>query len=207
MSLGQVLGNVMNTAFATPAVADIAMDAFLQRREIQVAQFLSKDFAAKVQVNDEALKAFYESHKDLFQQAEQAKVEYVVLDLEAVRDGIELNEADLQTYYKENASRLTDEKEERRARHILLNAPRSMSADEREAVKAKAQGIADELKKDPRVLQRWPRLSRRTPALRLPVAIWASSRVVPWCLSSSRWPLPSRTVKSVMWWKANLATT
>ena len=46
-------------------------------------------------------------------------------------------------------SRLTDEKEERRARHILLNAPRSMSADEREAVKAKAQGIADELKKDP----------------------------------------------------------
>lgn len=149
MSLGQVLGNVMNTAFATPAVADIAMDAFLQRREIQVAQFLSKDFAAKVQVNDEALKAFYESHKDLFQQAEQAKVEYVVLDLEAVRDGIELNEADLQTYYKENASRLTDEKEERRARHILLNAPRSMSADEREAVKAKAQGIADELKKDP----------------------------------------------------------
>ena len=149
MSLGQVLGNVMNTAFATPAVADIAMDAFLQRREIQVAQFLSKDFAAKVQVNDEALKAFYESHKDLFQQAEQAKVEYVVLDLEAVRDGIELNEADLQTYYKENASRLTDEKEERRARHFLLNAPRSMSADEREAVKAKAQGIADELKKDP----------------------------------------------------------
>ncbi len=149
LSLSQVLGNVMNTAFATPAVADIAMDAFLQRREIQVAQFLSKDFAAKVQVNDEALKAFYESHKDLFQQAEQAKVEYVVLDLEAVRDGIELNEADLQTYYKENASRLTDEKEERRARHILLNAPRSMSADEREAVKAKAQGIADELKKDP----------------------------------------------------------
>lgn len=149
LSLSQVLGNVMNTAFATPAVADIAMDAFLQRREIQVAQFLSKDFAAKVQVNDEALKAFYETHKDMFQQAEQAKVEYVVLDLQAVRDGIELNEADLQTYYKENASRLTDEKEERRARHILLNAPRSMSAEEREAVKAKAQGIADELKKDP----------------------------------------------------------
>ena len=149
LSLSQVLGNVMNTAFATPAVADIAMDAFLQRREIQVAQFLSKDFAAKVQVNDEALKAFYETHKDMFQQAEQAKVEYVVLDLQAVRDGIELNEADLQTYYKENAARLTDEKEERRARHILLNAPRSMSAEEREAVKAKAQGIADELKKDP----------------------------------------------------------
>ena len=149
LSLSQVLGNVMNTAFATPAVADIAMDAFLQRREIQVAQFLSKDFAAKVQVSDEALKAFYETHKDMFQQAEQAKVEYVVLDLQAVRDGIELNEADLQTYYKENAARLTDEKEERRARHILLNAPRSMSAEEREAVKAKAQGIADELKKDP----------------------------------------------------------
>ncbi len=37
MSLGQVVGNVMNTALATPVVVNAAMDAFLQRREIQVA--------------------------------------------------------------------------------------------------------------------------------------------------------------------------
>jgi PPIC-type PPIASE domain. len=149
MSLGQVLGNVMNTALATPAVANAAMDAFLQRREIQVAQFLAKDFVSQVQVKDEDLKAFYQANLAKFQQSEQAKVEYVVLDLKTVRDGIELNESDLQTYYKENASRLASGQEERRASHILVNAPKSMPAQEREAAKAKAQAIDEKVKANP----------------------------------------------------------
>lgn len=149
MSLGQVVGNVMNTALATPVVVNAAMDAFLQRREIQVAQFMAKDFVGQVKVSDEGLKAYYQAHLAKFQQSEQAKVEYVVLDLKTVRDGIELNESDLQTYYKENAARLTGGQEERRASHILVNAPKSMPAAEREAAKAKAQAIYDKVKANP----------------------------------------------------------
>lgn len=149
MSLGQVVGNVMNTALATPVVVNAAMDAFLQRREIQVAQFMAKDFVGQVKVSDEDLKAYYQAHLAKFQQSEQAKVEFVVLDLKTVRDGIELNESDLQTYYKENAARLTGGQEERRASHILVNAPKSMPAAEREAAKAKAQAIYDKVKANP----------------------------------------------------------
>lgn len=149
MSLGQVVGNVMNTALATPVVVNAAMDAFLQRREIQVAQFMAKDFVGQVKVSDEDLKAYYQAHLAKFQQSEQAKVEYVVLDLKTVRDGIELNESDLQTYYKENAARLAGGQEERRASHILVNAPKSMPAAEREAAKAKAQAIYDKVKASP----------------------------------------------------------
>lgn len=149
MSLGQVVGNVMNTALATPVVVNAAMDAFLQRREIQVAQFMAKDFVGQVKVSDEDLKAYYQAHLAKFQQSEQAKVEYVVLDLKTVRDGIELNESDLQTYYKENAARLAGGQEERRASHILVNAPKSMPAAEREAAKAKAQAIYDKVKANP----------------------------------------------------------
>ena len=149
MSLAQVVGNVMNTAMATPVVAETAMDAFLQRREIQVAQFMAKNFADQVNVTDEALKAFYAVNATKFQQSEQAKVEYVVLDLRNVRDGIELNEADLQTYYKENSARLSSGQEERRASHILINAPRGAADADREAARSKAQTIADQLKQDP----------------------------------------------------------
>lgn len=149
MSVGQVVGNVMNTGLATPVVARSALDAFLQRREIQVAQFLAKDFARKVTVTDEALKAFYDAHMAKFQQSEQAKIEYVVLDLKSVRDGIVLSEADVQTYYKENAARLASGQEERRARHILINAPKGMAAADREAAKAKAQAIAEKVKANP----------------------------------------------------------
>ena len=149
MSLAQVVGNVMDTAVATPVVAMTAMDAFLQEREIQVAQFMAKNYADKVNVTDEALNQFYAANAAKFQQSEQAQVEYVVLDLKNVRDGIELHEADLQTYYKENAARLADGQEERRASHILINAPRSMSATEREAARDKAKMLADQLKQNP----------------------------------------------------------
>jgi len=149
MSVGQVVGNVMNTALATPTVVNAAMDAFLQRREIQVAQFFAKDFMGQVQAKDDDLKAYYAAHTAQFQQSEQAKVEYVLLDLKTVRDGIELNEADLQTYYKENAARLSGGQEERRASHILVNAPKSMPAVEREAAKTKAQSIYEKVKANP----------------------------------------------------------
>lgn len=149
MSLAQVVGNVMNTSMATPAVTNAAMDAFLQRREIQVAQFLAKDFAAQVNVSDEAVKSFYQANAAQFQQSEQAKIEYVVLDLKTVRDSIELNESDLQSYYKENATRLSGGQEERRASHILVNAPKTMPSPEREAAKAKAQALVEKAKADP----------------------------------------------------------
>ena len=149
MSLMQVLGNVANTAVTTPVVTKMAMDAFMQRREIQVAQFLPKDFADKVEVKEDALKAYYDGHTSQFQQAEQATVEYVVLDLQSVRNGIEINEDDLQTYYKENAQRLAGGQEERRASHILINAGKSMPAAEREVAKAKAQSIAEKVKANP----------------------------------------------------------
>lgn len=149
LSLAQVVGGVMNSALTTSAVTNASTHAFLQRREIEVVEFLAKDFVNKVQVSEDALKAFYAANTSLFQQSEQAEVEYVVLDLKSVSDSIELDENDLQTYYKENAERLSGGQEERRASHILLSASAGMSAQEREAVKAKAAELLAKLKEKP----------------------------------------------------------
>src|SRR3990167_9935091 len=53
-----------------------------------------------------ALPIYYKAHPEQFQQAEQATVEYVVLDIASLRDSITLNEDDLRTYYKENVDRI-----------------------------------------------------------------------------------------------------
>jgi peptidyl-prolyl cis-trans isomerase D len=71
-----------------------------------------------------------------------------VLDLDAVKAGITLNEDDLRTYYKENLSRLAG-KEERRASHILIGAAKDAPAAEREKAKAKAMELLAELRKAP----------------------------------------------------------
>jgi peptidyl-prolyl cis-trans isomerase D len=55
----------------------------------------------------------------------------VVLDLDGVKKGIVPNEADLKTYYEQNATALAGQ-EERRASHILIAVPKGASADKRE---------------------------------------------------------------------------
>lgn len=149
LSLGQVLGGVMSTSLAAPAVADLALDAMMQRREIQVAMFSPKDYTAKVQPSDADLQGYYEQHLAQFEQAEQASIEYVVLDLDAVRQRITLNEDDLRTYYKENGARLAGVQQERRVSHILIEAPKNLPQAERDAARAKAQELLAQVKADP----------------------------------------------------------
>ncbi len=148
IAVGQVIGAVVNSAVASPAESALAFGALLQRREIQVAPFKAADFASKVTVTDAAVQEYYKAHPAQFQQAEQASIEYVVLDLDTVKAGISLNEDDLRTYYKENLARLAG-KEERRASHILINALKDAPAAEREKARARAQELLEQVRKAP----------------------------------------------------------
>lgn len=148
LSISQVLGGVLQSSFSTEGQFKLAMDALYQRREIQVARFNAQDFAGKVAPSDADLQAFYQSRAANFQQPEEATVEYLVLDLDAVRAGITLSEDDLRTYYKENQERLAG-KEERRASHILVNATKDASAQARETAKARAQELLEQVRKNP----------------------------------------------------------
>ena len=148
LSVSQVMGGVMSTAFATDAAAKLAFDSLYQRREIQVARFNASDYAKQVNPTDADIEAFYKANAQRFQQQEQAAVEYVVLDLDSVRSGIRVNEDDLRTYYKENLTRLAA-KEERRASHILINAAKDTPAADRDQAKARAQELLAQVRKSP----------------------------------------------------------
>jgi peptidyl-prolyl cis-trans isomerase D len=144
----QVLLGVSGTAFATSAQAAATLNAFYDRREVQVANFSPSEFAAKVSVSEADLEAYYKAHTAQFQVPEQASIEYLVLDLEAAKKNIAINEADLRTYYDQNTARFGT-KEERRASHILISAPAGAPAAEREKARAKAQQLLAEVRKAP----------------------------------------------------------
>lgn len=148
LSVNQVLGGAVSTSFASPVESKLGLDALLQRREIQVARFDAKDYVSKVTVDDAQLQTFYAAHPELFRQTEEASVEYVVLDLDAIKNGLSVSEDDLRTYYKENQDRLAG-KEERRASHILINAPKDEPAAEREKARQMAQELLAQVRKDP----------------------------------------------------------
>ncbi len=146
--LRQVLGGVTNSVPPAGAPGRSAIDALLQQREVQVLRFDSKDQAAGVNPSDAELAAHHKAHEGQFRTPEQASIEYVVLDLDALKGGVNVPDEELRKYYTENATRYTVA-EERRASHVLINAAKDASSAERTQAKAKAEALLAELRKNP----------------------------------------------------------
>jgi peptidyl-prolyl cis-trans isomerase D len=123
----------------------------LQRREVQVQRFETKDYLAQAEPSDAELATFYNepANQAQFKLPEQAEIEYAVLDLEAIKRGISVNEEELRKYYDENKDRYAKKSEERRASHILVKADKDTPAEERSKAKAKAEALLAEVRKNP----------------------------------------------------------
>lgn len=148
LSTRQVMAGLGASSFAPPALADVALNAYYQQRQVQVARFNASEFVSKVNPTEADLQAYYKAHPDQFMSAERADVEYVVLDLANVEKTVVVPEAELKTYYEQNQSRLAA-LEERRASHILINAPTSASAADRAKARAQAEDLLTQLQKSP----------------------------------------------------------
>lgn len=162
LSSRQVLTPLQASALPLARQTEAALQAYLQRREVQVQRFATQDFAAKVQVSEADLQAFHQSHAERFRSLESADVEYLVLDLPSLMPSIQLPEQDLKTYYEQNLQRLAGQ-EQRRASHILITAVKDAPAAEREAARAKAQGLLEQLRKQPKAFAELARKHSQDP--------------------------------------------
>ena len=149
LAMRQVQAGIAGTVFAPATAASSAIDAMFQQREVQVQRFDTKDYLSKVNPSQADIEAYYKdpAHVAEFQTKEKADIEYVVLDLEAIKKGIKVPEEELKKYYTENEKSFTVP-EERRASHILIKAEKD-TADERAKAKAKAEALQAELTKNP----------------------------------------------------------
>lgn len=162
LSNQQVLSSLQASAVASQRQTDNALQAYLQRREIQIQRFEPAAFAAKVQVSDADLEKFYQTHSERFRSPESADVEYLVLDAAALAKNIQLPEQDVKTYYEQNLQRLSGQ-EQRRARHILINASKDAPAADREKARAKADALLADLRKDPKAFAEMARKNSDDP--------------------------------------------
>ena len=144
----QVLAGVAGSSLLPAAVAQPALNAWFERREIQVARFAPADFAARVQLSDADVESYYQANSARFQSPEQADIEYAVLDLDAVARRISVSEADLRARYEQQLAQLAKD-EQRRASHILLTAASGASDADKAKVREQAQALLDELRKSP----------------------------------------------------------
>lgn len=139
----QVTQAVGQTAFATPAVVSVALDALLQRREVQVQRFDAAAYMGKVSPSEADIEAFYKRNEAQFKAPEQASIEYVVLSLESLSKDLVVAEADAKRFYADNLVRWT-QPEERRASHILLK-----NDGDKKAARAQAEAVLAQVRKAP----------------------------------------------------------
>jgi peptidyl-prolyl cis-trans isomerase D len=162
LSNQQVLASLQASAVASQRQTDSALQAYLQRREIQIQRFESADYAAKVQFSEADLEKFYQTQTDRFRSPESADVEYLVLDAASLAKNIQLPEQDIKTYYEQNLQRLSGQ-EQRRASHILINAAKDAPAAEREKARAKADALLADVRKDPKIFAQLARKNSDDP--------------------------------------------
>src|SRR3982750_535502 len=70
LSNRQVMVGVGASGFASSSAADISLNAYFEKREIQLARFNAADFVAKLSPTDADLEQYYKANEKLFQAPE-----------------------------------------------------------------------------------------------------------------------------------------
>ncbi len=122
-------------------------------REIAWVVLPAGQFLAGVRVDDAALAAFYDRHKQDYRTEERVNLRYVELDLAGLLADVEVTDDALRAYYEDNIARHATS-ERRRARHILVTDGEGAEARARAAYDRAVAGedfaeLAGELSQDP----------------------------------------------------------
>jgi peptidyl-prolyl cis-trans isomerase D len=147
--LRQVLRGPTDPVPASTMPARLALESFLQRRQVQIQTFDPKTYADKAKPTDEQLQDYYKRNEALLRTPEQAVIEYVTLDAQALKAAIVVSPDDVKARYDQNLATLYTKAEERQASHILFKAEASASSDVRAAAKKQAEAMLEQVRKSP----------------------------------------------------------
>ena len=148
LSLRQSLSAVSEGSIVVPSASDRWIAALQEEREVNEIVLKPEQFAAQAKLPAEAVKAYYEANRKLFESPEEVRAEYLVLSQDALAAQVSVSDEEVKKLYQSQADRYK-QGEERRASHILLLAGKDTPAAQVKAAQAKAEEILAQLKKTP----------------------------------------------------------
>src|SRR4029079_17395724 len=119
-------------------------DEYKRRNEkvkLAAVSFPADKFREGLEATDAELSAYYEAHKNDLKIPEKRKVKYALVDLQAIRNRIQVSPADIQRNYEDNQQQYSTP-EQVRASHILLKTEGKDDAE----VKKKAEDLLAKVK-------------------------------------------------------------
>jgi peptidyl-prolyl cis-trans isomerase D len=148
MIVNQVRQSVAATAIIPTAVMDRLYRLRVQEREVSQQVLAPEQFAAKVQIAPEAVKAYYDANQDRFKLPEKVRVQYAILTLDGVQRRVTLTPEQIEKHYEERRAQF-EKPEERRASHILITVPANATPEQKAKAREKAEALLAQAKKSP----------------------------------------------------------
>jgi peptidyl-prolyl cis-trans isomerase D len=139
---------IVNGSIAAQTSVQRYLALLEQKRDVAVASVPAEPFEKSVKIDDAEVKAFYDKNPTAFQTPEVAKIEYLLLNQDAIASQVKVDPAELRQAYDANAKQYTTN-EERQASHILVSVKPDASDAEKAAARQKALTLLDKARAKP----------------------------------------------------------
>ncbi|UPQ88776.1 peptidylprolyl isomerase [Vibrio sinaloensis] len=130
----QLLTAIQASDFALPGEVETQSKLLTQTRDINKITLSLADFAAKAELSEQEIEQYYQQNTERYTRPEQAKVSFVELSAQQLKQSLTITDEEAEQYYQQNRDKFSSQ-EQRRVSHILVEGD-----DE-----AKAQAILDQL--------------------------------------------------------------
>ena len=135
-------------SFATITADEIQQWVEYVNQEIKIdyAIFKSDDYIAKVPVQEQELRIWYDAHRKAYMTLPQYKLQYILFPYQADIKQVTVQDSAIAQYYQDNLAQY-QKPEQRRARHILLRLAQDADQNTKEAKRKQAEALLARLKK------------------------------------------------------------
>lgn len=128
---------------------EIQLEHHFNNDQVKVAYILidPKSLEGQVAVDDSALQEFHKKNQNRYMEPEKRQIAYVLLNTDDLAKDSAVSDTEIKAYYEDNLRQYEHEKEVR-AQHILFKLKPDATPEEVEKVRAEAQKVQEEAKKD-----------------------------------------------------------
>ncbi|MDX8386510.1 MAG: SurA N-terminal domain-containing protein [Gallionella sp.] len=144
----QMQATYEQNGFVSGRVVDNIIHLNEQQRLVRAVLFPVSKYEGQVDVDNAALRAYYDQNPKEFEVPEQVKVEYVRFSVEGILSEMDISKDEVRQYYE---GRISDfgTPEERRAAHILINVSADATKAEQDAANSKAEDVLSQINLNP----------------------------------------------------------
>ncbi|HKJ21626.1 MAG TPA: peptidyl-prolyl cis-trans isomerase, partial [Gammaproteobacteria bacterium] len=145
MTSEQLQAGIIETSFVTDASVEHIARLNNQTRDLRYLIISFDKVAEGIEVTDEEIKNWYDSHDKEYMEPEKVRLAYIDLSRDRIAKDVTVTEQDLKAYFENNRAKYNVE-EQRKVRQILIKVGQNPAQEKLDKANAAAEKLLNRLK-------------------------------------------------------------